>query len=261
MSNFRKRTAEIVAAGEAKRGQWEPTGAPRRAYDYWLENSDSRKAEAIRWGNRKENFCHFWRVVAFWSPMLRMGKFMGRHDGWFFGVFAAAVVLVVLTLLGSLIADVGIVNFLLGALGFAGVVAVMGGLITGFVTLCEKFPKVMGTIGLGLLALAVLAFNAAIYTDTLVGGGIVSFLILSVLVVFWKFDAIDAYFVGRAELKREQREAEWRERIESGEPVEYREPGKVAKFFKSVGEFLMMFVQVIRVNKWKICPIVELENK
>lgn len=36
------------------------------------------------------------------------------------------------------------------------------------------------------------------------------------------------------------------------------EPSRVAKFFMAIGDFINLVFQVIRVKKWKICPIVEI---
>lgn len=39
------------------------------------------------------------------------------------------------------------------------------------------------------------------------------------------------------------------------------EPSRVAKFFMAIGDFLNLLIQVVRVKKWKICPIVEIPTK
>jgi hypothetical protein len=39
------------------------------------------------------------------------------------------------------------------------------------------------------------------------------------------------------------------------------EPSKFAKFIMGIGDFLTLAFQVIRVKKWKICPIVEIPNE
>lgn len=36
------------------------------------------------------------------------------------------------------------------------------------------------------------------------------------------------------------------------------EPSRVAKFFMAIGDFINLAFQVVRVKKWKICPIVEI---
>lgn len=70
MSNLRDKAREVKAAGVAERGNFEPTGAPKRIYNYWLRETNSRKGMRIRLGEQKENFCHFWRVVAIWAPFM-----------------------------------------------------------------------------------------------------------------------------------------------------------------------------------------------
>lgn len=39
-----------------------------------------------------------------------------------------------------------------------------------------------------------------------------------------------------------------------------REPGKVSKFFSGIADFLVLAAQVVRVNKWKICPLVTIDD-
>lgn len=78
MSKFKDKAREIRALGEQQRGNFEPTGAPKRLYDYWLRETNSTKGRAIRRGTRRENFCHFWRVVLFWAPLLWSYKALER---------------------------------------------------------------------------------------------------------------------------------------------------------------------------------------
>jgi len=69
-SALRERTSEIIEAGKAERGNFEPTGVPLAMYNYWLGHSFTDRANRIRLGIRRENFCHFWRVVAIWAPLM-----------------------------------------------------------------------------------------------------------------------------------------------------------------------------------------------
>jgi hypothetical protein len=78
MSGLRDKAREIKAAGEAERGNFEPTGAPKRIYNYWLSETNSRKGMRIRLGDQKENFCHFWRVVVIWAPFMFFRRTVGR---------------------------------------------------------------------------------------------------------------------------------------------------------------------------------------
>lgn len=66
--SLREKAREVKEAGEANRGNFAPHGVPKRVYEWWLEESDSKRADDIKYGYRKENFCHFWRVVLFWAP-------------------------------------------------------------------------------------------------------------------------------------------------------------------------------------------------
>lgn len=98
--SLRDKAKEIKAAGEAERGNFTPDGVPKRAYQWWLNESTSKRASAIRSGYRKENFCHFWRVVLFWAPVR---KVVYTIDKLFFnkivgGIFVAAILLGLLTI-------------------------------------------------------------------------------------------------------------------------------------------------------------------
>src|SRR6478609_6954006 len=76
--SLRDKAREIKAEGESERGNFTPHGVPLRMYNYWLNSTDGKKALAIRVGIRKENFCHFWRVVAIWAPLLWIGRVLER---------------------------------------------------------------------------------------------------------------------------------------------------------------------------------------
>ena len=36
-----------------------------------------------------------------------------------------------------------------------------------------------------------------------------------------------------------------------------KEPGRLKKFFAGLGDFFVLAANVVRVKKWKICPLVE----
>lgn len=39
-----------------------------------------------------------------------------------------------------------------------------------------------------------------------------------------------------------------------------REPGRLEMFFRGIGDFIVFIGQIVRVNKWKICPLVEVKT-
>lgn len=79
MSNLREKAREIHEAGVAERGTFTADGAPLRMYKYWLRHSHSSRAFDVQHSGKKENFCHFWRVVAFWGPLMFLKQFFTTH--------------------------------------------------------------------------------------------------------------------------------------------------------------------------------------
>ena len=98
MSNFRTKARDIKQAAEAERGNFQPTGAPLRLYNYWLERTNSKRGIAVRLGVSRENFCHFWRVVAIWAPFMWFRQKADKvvtHPVFIIGFVLAAVAAVV----------------------------------------------------------------------------------------------------------------------------------------------------------------------
>lgn len=94
MSIFRSKASEVIARGEAERGNFEPTGVPKRMYMYWLANTTSLHGKSVRKGRRKENFCHFWRVVAIWAPLMFLKEKAEDFVTSKFGAITSVVLLV-----------------------------------------------------------------------------------------------------------------------------------------------------------------------
>lgn len=132
MSNFRNKAREVKAAAEAERGNFEPTGAPKRFYQYWLSQTESKKGRALRVGNAKENFCHFWRVVAIWAPLMwvrRKAEAFFTHP---FTIIGSLVLLVIAVVTAGLtFTEFGQALLVILAL-VAGVCACAFGLLSGF---------------------------------------------------------------------------------------------------------------------------------
>lgn len=279
MSKFRNKAAEIKAAGEAQRGNFEPTGAPKRLYDYWLAESDSKKAEAIRKGTRKENFCHFWRVVAIWAPLQFLkNKAVGavEHKA-FMPMFIALVVLIAIVtpvILGGWEA----VFLLLAAI--AAVFALLGA-GAGLAALSEKYPRQATVVGkwTGIALAAALFVAALVWFISLSGWAGVTLLTIGAVIgglVYMNVERISDYIHYRRAKREKAEDARRAERDKAREAflngtgpnpyeIKVRKPSalerKVRAFFKGIGDFIIMIAQIVRVNKWKICPIVEVDTK
>lgn len=299
--NFRDKAREIRSRGEAERGNFAPTAGsvPVRMYQYWAK--DSGKAPA------RENFCHFWRVVALWAPARFVkNKVMDVADYFLERKIATGIGLVVLYLLCAFVlltTDAlmgGILMFVipLSILGtISGLILSLNldndpltdsefksCLVFAFLGLpvslpvfllskgIQNWPKswtepvgnAIAKLGIGILiaagfALLTLGFLELgwvflLYLVGILGG--------SAGVVFGGIFLVD-FLIGRraAALEREEKEAEEYFIVNGVWPtVEPKEPGRVKKFFSGVADFLILAAQVVRVKKWKICPMVTIPN-
>lgn len=312
MSNLREKARAVKAAGEAERGNFEPTGAPKRMYDYWLRNTKSSRGRAVRRGSRKENFCHFWRVVAIWGPLMWLSKTLSNNSDRIFAAvgIAAAIAFVVALLtvadfwmlvLGVLAATTAFGVFVGGfiaGISFSltpedrhhadlmtstktiAVFAVLGfpGFVLGFLSAqalglidrlvkgpIRRHPKAAGLITAG----TVLALS--LYVSFLIGGfagiGLLSLILVgSAAVVALGVLAsvvMSDYVSGKRSLAEQQRELYYETHGEYPVPAS-REPNaferKLDALFRGLGDFIILIAQVVRVNKWKICPTVEIDT-
>lgn len=299
--SLREKAQEVKAAGVAERGNFTPDGAPKRMYQYWLWKSNSRKAKDIRYGDRKENFCHFWRVVALWAPLLWTWKKVEAAGNYIlatFGVLAVATLVVacilstnvLVTVLWVLAIGVGIG---LGTLGIVSGIsaaltederdeadlmtspkAITIGFLLGLPTALLSFAIVKGVkfynrnltdynkpIGISTAVLAV----AGLLTLIGLSGGLVTLLwvvgtfaglvaVVAGVIIAGTF--LSDYISGKRAVAREATNAYV---AEHGEYPPEAEPGLVSRFFHGLGDFLILIGQVVRVKKWKICPIVEVK--
>lgn len=269
MTDRRARAAQIKAAGEAERGNFNPSGVPLSMYNYWLNTSDSSQAELIREGLRKENFCHFWRVVAIWAPMWFVGSVLVDFFSSLAGKVIAAVVVGVavfslITFTGSWM-DVLVVGGV-----FVGIAAAAVGLAVAGENVHRRWPMVLPTaaltvLGAVALGLYVWALITAL-TTTLVVTAVV---VLGGALALFVASRLSDYFAGQRALAKAERDAAW-DKYFAGEGPDpsirtVREPNKFEVFFSRLGEgiadFVILIAQIVRVKKWKICPFVELDAK
>jgi len=269
MNNLRDKAREIQKAGEAERGNFEPTGAPLRLYNYWLKNTGSAKGRAIRDGKRRENFCHFWRVVALWAPFMafRRGVMKVVDNKVFQAVFFLAVLALTVyaitamsnwaEFLTGLAIGIGIV--LVGvAAYFAGVGIkkvwrsewnAMAGNVA-FVLLCAMF----GSYFVFLVVMGVKEWGWTFIACSLGA-------LAAVALLIFVAGTVSDFISGRRAL-RKAAESERRDSLTYEEYIAERdaarEPGRVSKFFSALGDFLILAFQIVRVKKWKICPMVDI---
>lgn len=128
MSELRTRASEIYERGVAERGNFTPTGVPLRMYNFWARHAKNVPA--------RENFCHFWRVVFFWSTFMAI-RLASRKVDSFLESHAKPLIIV------AIVAYVGLSVFL-----FTGTVSavIMGGLMLGIPALALGLACSIGLI-------------------------------------------------------------------------------------------------------------------
>lgn len=300
--SLRDKAREVKAAGEAERGNFTPHGKPKELYQWWLDESPSRKARKIRAGTMRENFCHYWRVVLFWVPLRKAVYAVDKHEkvfgsilllpaivGMLFVLFTnpLAILTIIAMATGLVLSGGGIFAGVSAALserqrnsadlmtnkkaivcffilGFWTAIPVF--LITSVIRLyVEHLSEYDKTIGLSLLVMGVLVATSVILGTSGLGGLLHVLLVLACAIVLIAFAVlvlvtVATYIDGKRSIAKARR----RDRIavyvaENGHaPV--RQPSKVGKFFSAVGDFIVLLAQVVRVKKWKICPIVEIDD-
>jgi hypothetical protein len=182
---------------------------------------------------RQENFCHFWRVVLIWAPLLRLRKltldrgamvWLRRNVGAAgLGLVACALYLAVLFTYGSIAVArelwdmVGAWAILLGPLSIVAFIAVLVGCIA-------------------VLGYAFKGF-AWLYRTFKSSGD-------------WTDEPVRPIAPRRQrQLPSVRRQMPQTARIASS---------RLKRFCRSAGEYIVLLAQVIRVKKWKICPLVEI---
>lgn len=275
MSKFADKAESIKAEGAAKRKEWTPEGAPLNLYNYWLRNSDSKKAKAIRNGERQENFCHFWRVVAIWAPLLWVWSKVERvidHAAFFPTIFGIIVIGFVLSVIFSEgLPGVLILVTILASVAAALATAVgVSALIDRYPVAAKKVGKVLGKVvgalmGVGAIAVFVWVFGVVGIVLLAVGGILGGVVYFNITRIGEWIERQRERSKAREKIARAARRARYEAYYEEHGYYPYakpaREPGKVKKFFTGVGDFIIMLAQVARVKKWGVCPIVDIAQE
>lgn len=230
---FKEKADDIYSKGLERRGQFnpDPDSAHLKAYLWWVENT------RLGAKPKQENFCHYWRVVLIWTPLIWLGFQAIAGVEWILGKFSKH---------GSnsnkkpsfLQRNRRKINKAFAILG-VGICSVWIGII--LVVLAIEFWK---NPSAGLLFLGILAA-----VSIFVAGGI--------------------FAIGRIMDRTKIREAARYQLLLDdkitldeylGHNKEKKTPGKIRKFFNGVGDFCHLMFQVVRVKKWKICPFVEIPD-
>jgi hypothetical protein len=302
MSNFRTKAREVYEQGVEERGNFTPTGKPLAIYKWWAERSPNAP--------ERENFCHFWRVVAIWAPLMwvlegveRLAQKRGVQIysllvllfilGWLV-VTVHSITVIAVVVCAVVYAATGIgtgiylaipqeridedwrfdrtwlkpvfvltLPFALVAFGATKLIRWLAGVWT---------EKLSNAILIGLLSLWVLFILGMLVQAIIENGWQAVWIILAVIgsaaLILGAVIGLTTFLSGlRAKRKAENKAAEdaaWEDYFNDRGPKPgtkpAREPGAIARFFSGVLDFLILVGQVVRVKKWKICPIVEIEG-
>lgn len=307
MVNFRNKSEQVYAQGALERGEFQPTGAPLKVYQYW--HSRTKNAP------ENENFCHFWRVVAFWAPLMWVRSILARMAQrpltWLFIFLAYAVGMLVL---GATV-DWAIPFFTL-AIPMAAVGTSIGGeaaqkynkvseiqsgmkypfwvtalvsiptfyLFRYFNGLSDREQEVWANIsGITLASALTILVGFIIVTGAMEIGWVILYYIfgipLGLVVAFFSFAALGTgieFIINRIRARNKRKEGERTKSIneqydaflrgegENPFAIKRHVPGpreqKIINFFKGIGDFLSLAWNIVRVNKWKICPMVKIDS-
>lgn len=309
MSDLRIRASEVKARGVAERGNFVPPDFIQTIYKYWLAHTNSDKGKKVRYGERKENFCHFWRVVAFWAPLMAVRRGIAAAAPVILtlaSIAAVATVAIVLTLTGSWL-DLGMIVLMAALILYVGV-GLMAGVGVGYELASENkrlrkeqdeywlylfaptsmpaypagrffywlgrkwknTPSFRRNTGMTVAVLSVIA-TVALYVlafifatkSALIMTGIIAGATALVAIVGFIGVHIADYVNGKRKIA-EEAEAEFKASLDENEYYEYmrlaQEPSNFAKFMIAIGDVIVFTFQVIRVNKWKICPLVDIDT-
>lgn len=264
MGKLRDKSNEVLAQGIDERGYWNPSGAPLNVYNWFYAQEE---AATFKDRPERENFCHFWRVVVIWAPLMVLVNAIA----WCFGSKVKGTV--TLIVLAAIILAMGplltwwIPGIIFGAIAVAAACALVAHLFDKIeFSFSEKAKDRLESIVFGLIvtfavgAIAGLIISFGVsegwLTVLLFALGSLGVVIVGVAIVGGISIAFD-YFRTKRQVARSNR---IREAIREGIPLEVAEDTKAKRFWRGVGDFLVLIAQIVKVNKWKICPIVTIDN-
>lgn len=253
-------------------------------WNYWAKYS-SRVPE-------RENFCHYWRVVALWAPLrwlwnnvlgnkaafIVVGLLALVLTGWgvansevvrmlvvvayvltglFVGVFSAAIWIEEKDNASRLEKNLLRAGMAYG--WFASWVPFAGAWITKHIS-SDNLEKVLlgvlitiGVVGLGFVLIGLI--TAVGWWTLLVPAGVLVF-----TGVAFGIALLADYVSGRRQQLRDAQYEAYYAALSNGVAAEYPTPKRSIskRFFSGVGDFIIFVAQVVRVKKWKICPTAEI---
>jgi hypothetical protein len=240
--NLEDKKKEVLERGKAERGEYtpDPNSVPARMYRYWYKHTEFPPA--------RENFCHYWRVVVFWAPLW-----------WVFNHTAVLVLNPVVDWVdrggGDRLAHI----LSAPARGYRKIGTKAGR---------KKFWEYVGWGIVGLFALFCIASLVMAFIKTPLAALIwVGILVGTVAVLIGAAMGLSRLGAIFEKKRRAQYEALVDDYLEGKTDVppwvamHEKKPSRVKRFFRGVGDFLVLLAQIVRVKKWKICPLVEIPTE
>lgn len=293
--NFKDKAKRTVERGRADRANYIPDrdSAPLRMYQFWASVRPKKVPT-------RENFCHYWRVVVIWAPIwfvlfkttnalenktvrnlvflmaalavLSLIGFGGPVAWLAFGGILASCYTLVGIIFGAYYADEGYDEKNNGRIALAFTLPALVGI--GLYHGIRKFKNRKRRVHLSegakdfvvraLFVLLMLAGGTVIALYAIVD--LTAFLMALVLLAAFGLLVFALSYL--ASFLKNRRDASVKQRTTFVEKEEFGyihtvavvKPSRTAKFFIAIGDFLNLAFQVVRVKKWKICPIVEIPN-
>jgi MFS family permease len=296
--SLKTRTQEVLEAGKAKRGDWQPEKGSwsERRYQYYHKRTGK--------GRENENFCRFWRVATIWATKERWAERAENVSDKTYGIIAVLVYALIISLFAQSSAWLVSVIIVAVPLAVAGIISTVELLrkrsrweepltdkqrklawvfaalafpvslpIAGLTWVIRRWPsewnETVVNVILGIFSLGVLALFVFFIIDTFhdwTWAAVITIAIVAVIVtaVVAAFAFAAVLISGFREKKKEARQNEYERRLDAGEPVEYTAivhpfSAWLGRLFTNIGDIIIFVAQVVRVKKWKVCPLVQMD--
>lgn len=229
---FEDKKTAVLEKGKAERNRFnpDPESAHFKAYKYFLKNGGTQPVQ--------ENFCHYWRVVLIWAPLMALANAIER-------VFTTRP----MRAAGRVLWKMFSTPFLFVNRVYTSI---------GTISSREKFWEyVLATSSCAMLALFLIIGVVAFINNAHDGLIVLACLVAGVAILIGFISG--AVYIGekRDARKRKNRDAYYEYYNEHGEyPAVEPKPSKIRRFFSGVLDFAVLLGNIVRVKKWKICPLV-----
>lgn len=262
--SFKDKAREVYDRGVETRGDYTPSGLPLRNYQYFVANGGDVPA--------RENFCHYWRVALLWAPTMMWDNKYSERSKIAQGVIAYSIIT---ALLGALWLPLAFVLIGIPTIISAGWVLAQSFPFIGKAVnrVPSKVWAFLGNTVMVLTALATLTLLAVALTQAVMSVGIWAVLgvagiaIAAVALLFGIVACVigfGEYVNGRRKTKKVEAQcASFAFYDEHGywPASAVKKKSTIKAFFSGIADFAILLGQIVRVNKWKICPLVDVPKE